>query len=218
MNIYVVVEGKTEKIVYKSWIPLVNPKLECAERISDVNSNNFYLVSGLGYPYYFDVIDGAISDINNSGLFDRLVISVDSEDMTCEEKYSEILEYSRGKQCVTEIRIVIQHFCFECWALGNRRVVRRHPTSRRLRTYKQFFNVRVQDPELLPACPDEELNRAQFAERYLRAALNERNRSITYSKGAPKYICYHKYFAQVNLRLDDTGHITSFSSFLDAFV
>jgi len=218
MNFYIIVEGETEKVVYQSWVPLVNPELECAERISDVNGNNFYLISGRGYPYYFNMIDDAISDINNSGLFDRLVISVDSEDMTCEEKSSEIQGYLRGKQCVSDIRIVIQHFCFECWALGNRRVVRQHPTSQRLRTYKQFFNVRVQDPELLPAYPDEELNRAQFAEQYLRAALNERNRRITYLKGAPKHICYHKYFAQVKRRLDDTGHITSFSSFLDAFV
>ena len=218
MNFYVIVEGKTEKIVYKSWIPLVNPELEYAERISDVNGNNFYLVSGRGYPYYFDMIDDAISDINNSGHFHKLVISVDSEDMTCEEKCSEIQEYLRRKQCVSDIRIVIQHFCFECWALGNRRVIRRHPTSQRLRTYKQFFNVRVQDPELLPAYPDEELNRAQFAVRYLHATLNERNIRITYSKGAPKYICYHKYFAQVKLRSNDTEHIASFSSFLDAFV
>ena len=178
MNIYVVVEGKTERVVYESWIPLVNPKLGHVNSISEVDSDNFYLVSGQGYPYYFDIIDDAISDINDSGVFDRLVISIDSEDMTCEEKFSEILEYLEGKPCASEIRIIVQHFCFECWALGNRRVVRQHPTSQRLRAYKRIFNVRVRDPELLPEYPDEGFNRSQFAERYLRAALNERNSSI----------------------------------------
>jgi hypothetical protein len=218
MNIYVVVEGKAEKIVYRSWIPLVNPTLEYVDRISDVDSDNFFIVSGYGYPFYFDVINDAISDINSLRAFDRLAIAVDSEDMTRADKYSEISEYLNGKRCIAEIRIVIQHFCLETWALGNRRVVRRCPTSQILREYKRFFNVRVRDPELLPAYQDKGLNRSQFAAKYLRVALNERNRHITYSKGAPKFISYHKYFSQVKLRLDDTEHIASFKSFLDAFV
>lgn len=138
--------------------------------------------------------------------------------MTRAEKYSEVLDHLRGKTCLAEIRIIIQHFYFETWALGNRRVVRRQPTSQRLRSYKRFFNVRVSDPELLPPYPNECLNRAQFAVRYLRAALNERNKNLTYSKGAPRFISHHKYFGQVKLRFEDTGHIASFQSFLDAFV
>lgn len=218
MNFYVVVEGKAERIVYKSWIPLVNPGLEFAESVSDVHDNNFHLVSGQGYPYYLDVIDDAICDVNTSGRFDRLIIAVDSEDLTREEKLVEILEYVKGKPCVSEIRVVIQHFCLECWALGNRRVVRKQPTSETLRTFKRFFDVRVQDPELLPAYTSEGLNRSQFAERYLRVALNERNRNITYSKGAPNFIGYYKYFGELTNRMRETRHILSFGAFLDAFV
>ena len=218
MNVYVVVEGKTEKAVYESWIPLVNPQLAHADTIWDVDNDKFYLVSGFGYPGYFDVIDNAIFDVDNLGLFDRLVIAVDSEDMTREEKCSEILEHLNGKRCSVDIRIVVQHFCLETLALGNRRVVRRQPTSQRLIEYKRFFDVRVLDPELLPPYLNEGLNRAQFAVKYLRAALNERKKSLTYSKGAPKFISNYKYFGQVRLRFKETQHIASFGSFLEAFV
>jgi hypothetical protein len=217
MNVYVVVEGKAEKIIYKSWIPLVNPALKSVDRISDVNSGSFHVVSGHGYPFYLEVIDNALSDVNHLRVFDRLVISVDSEEMTREEKLSEILEYLDGKQCIAEVKIVIQHFCLETWALGNRRVVRRQPASQRLRRYKGFFDVRIRDPELLPAYPGEDLNRAQFAAKYLSAVLNDRNDRITYSKHTPRFISHCKYFDQVRLRLRDTGHIASFESFLDAF-
>lgn len=218
MNVYVVVEGKSEKSIYKSWIPLVNPNLVSVDLISDVVRDNFYVISGMGYPGYFDVIDDAISDVNALRVFDRLVISVDSHDMTRDEKYREIHQYVQGKRCLAEIKIIIQHFCFETWALGNRRVVRRNPTSRRLRQYKAFFNVRAHDPELLPAYPLEDLNRSQFAVRYLRAALNERHKSITYSKGTPKFVSYYRYFDQVKLRFEQTSHISSFELFLGAFV
>jgi hypothetical protein len=117
-----------------------------------------------------------------------------------------------------EIRIVVQHFCFEAWALGNRRIVRPHPTSSRLREYKQLFDVRSRDPELLPHKLDENLNRAQFAEKYLRLALTDTFRNLTYTKSNPQAVLHDKYFAQVKNRLRDTGHIASFDDFLRAFV
>src|SRR6266446_1602995 len=172
MNIYLVTEGKVESIVYRNWIPFVNPYLPEVGDFIKVHENNFYIVSGMGYPDYLDIIENAILDINNSGKFDRLVISVDSENMTKQEKYDEINAFVLHKPCVAEIRIVVQHFCFEAWALGNRRIVRPHPTSSRLREYKQLFDVRSRDPEFLPHKPDENLNRAQFAEKSLRLALN----------------------------------------------
>jgi len=49
MNIYVVVEGRgTEPVVYRSWIPLVNPVLKPVDYITQVTTDNFYIVSGGG--------------------------------------------------------------------------------------------------------------------------------------------------------------------------
>lgn len=218
MNIYVVTEGKVEAIVYRCWIPLVNPNLCPIDHITELHNNNFYIVSAMGYPHYFAVIGNAISDVNQIRRFDRLVISVDSEDMTKQDKYDEINTFVSQRDCTATTRIVVQHFCFETWALGNRRIIRPNPASDKLGEYKRLFDVRVNDPELLPPKADENLNRAQFAEKYLRLALNDKFRSLTYTKRNPQALVNDKYFAQVKNRLADTSHIASFGDFLNAFV
>jgi len=218
MNVYVLVEGVSEKYVYNQWIQVINPALKPIDRLELLASNNYFIMSAMGYPYYFEMIDRAIDDINIHNGFNRLVIMVDSEDMTRDEKYSEIIGHINGQHCSAEIIIVIQHFCFEAWALGNRRLVRSNPTSDTLRNYKYIFNVRVQDPELLPQHPNNEWNRAQFSRRYLTAALNERHRNLSYSKSKPVHIAHPKYFEQLRIRKKETGHIQSFDSFLNAFI
>jgi len=82
MNIYVVVEGETETVVYPSWIPLVNPELTHVDHPSMVVCNNFCIVSARGYPFNPEVIDAAIDDVNSIPGFDRLVIFADSEEAT----------------------------------------------------------------------------------------------------------------------------------------
>jgi len=217
MNVYVVVEGRTEPHVYKVWIPLVNPNLTYVNDIYDIEKNNFSIISAKNYPYY-KVIEGAIQDVNEVGNVDRLVISVDSEENSREEKLEEVNSFLRDLQCVVPIIVVIQHFCIETWALGNRRVIRRHPQNPNLRRYRGIFDVLLNDPELLPRLPSENLNRAQFAFKYLKAILNERYPNITFTKRRPYPLCHPTYFSEVRSRYYDTQHIASFSDFLGAFV
>ena len=113
MNFYVVVEGRTEKTVYNRWIPLVNPDLSPITRIEQVANDHFFLLTGGGYPAYFDIVDDAIADVNSYHAFDRLVISVDSEEMSFHEKLLELENHLQGQSCRIEIKIVIQNFCFE---------------------------------------------------------------------------------------------------------
>lgn len=219
MNIYIVVEGEVgEKKVYEYWVPLVNPSLSHVQHISNIAHNNFAIIIGAGYPQYFEVIDAAIADANDYGNIDRLVVAVDSEEMTYDEKYDEIYRHVSGQKCLAEVRIVVQHFCLEAWALGNRVIIRRDPQSSKLREYKRFYNVLVKDPELLPGYQPEELNRAQFAEKYLRRALNDKYRNLTYTKSNPGALLNIKYFNRLKERLEQTGHISSFEAFLTAFV
>ena len=90
MNIYLVVEGRVgEKRVYGFWVPLVNPALKIISNMEDVTQDCVYIISGDG-SNYFDVISDGIADVETSGLFDRLVIAVDSEDMSYDEKKVEI--------------------------------------------------------------------------------------------------------------------------------
>lgn len=217
MNIYIVVEGNTEKEIYKSWVSLVNSQLSYVDSISEITNYNYYIISGGGYPSYFEVIDKAIEDVNNLGIFDKLIIAIDSEEMSDNDKYIEINNYVIQKNCLINVVIIVQHFCIETWGLGNRKAIRPHPTSDRLREYMKIYNVRNNDPELLPPNPKDGLNRAQFAKKYLRVALNEKNKHITLMFGFSKFLSNQKYFDQLKQRQKDTNHIKSFNIFLNAF-
>jgi len=218
MNILVLVEGEiSEKYVYENWIPYVHSKITYVKNIFDIVKNHFSIISGGGYPNYFKVIKNAIDDVNQLGNIDRLVIAIDSEEMTFEEKLLEIKDVIKDKECSASIEIVIQHFCLETWALGNKRVGPRNPKSVIMRRYKEFFNVLEKDPELLPPYPANNLNRAKFAERYLRTMLNDKNKNLTYSKRNPKALLHRTYFNEVKKRFKTTGHISSFVTFLNAF-
>jgi len=225
MNIYVVTEGPSEKKVFKSWIRQVNPSISPVETIDKVKNNNFYIVSGGGYPQYLDVIDAAIFDVisiyeNATPLFNRLVICADSEDYTFKEKLQEIKNHVHrnlaGKKTKIDIKIIIQHYCFESWCLANPKIVTRNIKIPELSTFLKHFNVKDSDPEKMPSFSTRSLNRAQFSEEYLRLLFQ--NKNITYSKGNPRYVQEPTYFEQLKKRYDTTNHIQSFGEFLKAFL
>jgi len=217
MNLYIVVEGETEGIVYKKWIKYLNPSLRCVDALDQIQNNDFILFTGHGSPFYFEIIESAIDDVNNHPIVDRLVIAVDSDDMSYEEKLEEIRHYTNNHHCRVPISIVVQHFCFETWALANRTIVTRHPQSQRLRSYISFYNVIENDPELMPPLASESLNRAQFAFKYLKSAINEKYRNLGYSKSNPHVLLNRNYFERVKRRYKETSHIASFRNFLEAF-
>jgi len=204
--------------LYKSWITYVNPNITYVDFIEHITNNNFSIVHSHGNPYYFRTIDRAIDDVNDHGNIKRLVISVDSEDMSFQDKQSEISSYLTNKPCSASIFIIVQHFCIETWALGNKRACPANPNHQSLLTFKNLFDVRVSDPELLPSYPPLNLNRAQFAAVYLRSMLQARNMHLSYNKSRPKPLRHSTYFNQISLRHQTTNHIASFSSFLNAFV
>jgi hypothetical protein len=204
--------------VYRHWITLVNPKLIYVDHISSIVKNNFSILSGGGYPQYFEIIASAIDDINSLENIDRLIISVDSEELSYKEKADEMLEYLSQFECNSEIKIIIQHFCLETWALGNRAIIRNNPQLPSLVRYRKYYNVRSKDPESLPDYELEELNRSQFAEKYLRYALNDKYRNLTYTKSNPTALLHDKYFRRVKERYNETDHIRSFYDFLSAFI
>ncbi|MBA3062838.1 MAG: hypothetical protein FP833_07835, partial [Atribacteria sp.] len=183
MNYFIVVEGKkVEPHVYNKWISYLNPKLHPINHISEFKEDNYLIFPGYGYPFYFEVISNAIQDVLHNPIIDYLIIGIDSEEMTYEEKYQEIHDFISDYVDKINIIIIVQHFCIETWALGNRLIIKRNLENTLLKRYMRYFNVVSNDPELLPPLEQEQLNRSQFAEKYLRKALNDRYRNLTYSK------------------------------------
>lgn len=219
MRYYIVVEGKCgERIVYPQWINYINKKLTQIDDITNNIDNAFFLISGNGYPQYYKIIDNAIEDVNSNRNFDYLVVAVDAEEFTYHEKLDDIAQYIGERLLCAKLKIIIQYPCLETWALGNRVVFRRNPENEKLREYLKIYNVRTQDPELLPNLPSESLNRAQFAFTYLKCILADRYPKLIYTKSNPKILVHEKYFEQIRKRYCETSDIRSFRSFLEAFV
>lgn len=219
MNIYVLVEGKKgSKKIYKYWIPYLNPILSNIDYPNEFNNNNFLLVAGYGQPQFLNRVDNAVTDSNNIPKIDRLVIAVDSEDLEFDEKHDEIENRIRQIGCRVEYRIVIQHFCIETWLLGNETNFRRHPQDQRLKLFRNIFDIRTRDPELLPPHEENSWNRAQFAYYYLRAGIQDKyGGRKSYTKTRPGFTIEKSYFTRVKDRFKKKEHIKSFESFIDAF-
>ena len=213
-----VVEGKVvEKSVYKVWVPEIRNDLTYVAHPSELINNNFTIVSGNGYPSYFETIKDAIGDVSSSAVPMRLIVCIDSEEMTLNDKYLEIDDYIKDVGPPQDYRIVVQHFCFETWALGNRKIPSRNPKNPKLQRFRKLHDVLKKDPEEWPGLPSEGLNRSQFAEYYLQLILNDRYKRLTYSKSNPHVVAHAKYFEELKLRRADTGHIKSFEAFISAF-
>lgn len=218
MNYYIVVEGKSgERKVYPKWIHILNPDLIQVYSLADISSNNYYLISGNGYPQYLKIVDSAVEDCAANQAIDRLVIAVDAEDFSYQEKEHEVVACVAGRLDPQRVCIIVQYPCLESWALGNRIVFRRNPVDSALRRYLQIYDVRTNDPELLPALQEESMNRCQFAFMYLKRVLSDRYAKLTYTKSNPQVIEHPKYFEHMRKRLQETKHIRSFGVFLDAF-
>jgi len=218
MNYFIVVEGKkVEFLVYNKWISYLNPKLRSINHISEFKEDNYLIFPGNGYPSYFDTINDAMQDVLNNPIIDYFVIAIDSDEMTYEEKYQEINDFISNYRDKIKIIIIVQHFCIETWALGNKCIISRNPEDPQLKRYIKYFNIVTKDPELLTSI-EENLTRSQFAEKYIKKALNDKYRNLTYSKNRPDVLLNPKYFQRVKLRYDTTNHIQSFGKFLDAFV
>lgn len=218
MNFYVLVEGQvSEKKVYRSWIPQLWPHLSYVSDFSLFTENCFSILSGNGYPFYLGMIADGISDVSRLKTPTRLVVCIDSEEMTRDEKLGEIENYikAHGGNDI-DYRVVVQHFCFETWALGNRKLcgAANDPEIIELR---HNYDVNKFDPEGLPANTKRSLNRSQHAEFYLRKLLNNKHKNLTYSKNNPEQLVHPKYLQQLILRRKQTLHIASFSDFLAAF-
>ncbi len=216
MNLYLVVEGAVVEVeAYKKWLTYVRPEMTLVSHISEIKDNNFSIISGYGYPQYYEVIKTAIEDVNRQGNIDRLLFIVDTESLTVAEKDREIRENVDIASCRADFRVVFQHFCIETWALANRRITPRQPQNQDLIEFRRAFDVLHEDPEELPDFPRRGWNRVKFAFRYLKLLLQERAR-LNYSKSNPEAILTEDYFNEIYARFKDTSHIRSFATFLDA--
>ena len=212
MNVYFLVEGRrTEPYIYPAYLNHAIPGLEKVDSYDEVSSNSYYLFSSGGYPTILDDVNNAIEDINSCGLYDLLVVCLDSDGDTKEQVTKNVFDSIKTPLKNCEIIVLVQEICFETWFLGNRKIVKRQPSSD-FKPYLDFYDVRISDPVAMDKTDAFELSRSQFHAHYLKKMLLERR--VSYSKSKPKHVASRAYYDELNKRINDTDHLESFGDFI----
>ncbi|NET62591.1 MAG: hypothetical protein F6K47_42810, partial [Symploca sp. SIO2E6] len=125
MNIYFLVEGRsTEKKIYPDWLSYLIPQLKRVQFHDQVEVNNYYLISGNGYPAIIsDGIPNAVDKITEVGKYDYLVICIDADEDTVDARKKYIYDSIQKNNIElgkTQLVLIIQNRCIETWLLGNR--------------------------------------------------------------------------------------------------
>jgi len=214
MNIYFLVEGRrTEKKVYPRWLSYLVPNLKQVHGFDKVENNNYYLFSSNGYPSIIDDIKNAIDDINYCGKYSYMVVCLDADESTVENRRKEIQKIfqANAQQLKVEPVIIVQNRCFETWFLGNRKVYPRNPQDRILRKYCSFYNVSKSDPETMPNFTGFG-SIAQFHADYLKRMLREKD--ICYTKKNPGDVGERHYLKSLQKRvMDNPTHLKTLQDF-----
>lgn len=217
MNLYFLVEGKTESKLYPKWITYLIPNFSRISVPSDADKNNYFLISGGGFPHLlYRHLRNSIDDVNSSGNYDYLVLCLDADEQTVSERLEEVNQFIRNENLILEnskLKIIVQNRCIETWLLGNRVIYPRQAQSTEFVKYSKFYNVAVNDPELMGIYNDFDTY-AQFHLHYLKAMLLERN--IKYTKNYPRDVIEEYYLNQLIKRTtDEKQQLMSFRNFIE---
>lgn len=238
MNLYFVFEGKTEAIVYQEWFKKLLPQFTEVNDFESVVNNNYYYESDMGVPDCYNIVANAIQDIHQIPKYAYLVLFVDADRHTVEERRKEAYEriaerLNDSKKAYLyrqlpencELVVIVQKVCIETWFLGNRKFFVRNPQSELLRQYVEYYDVSVQNPEDLAAefVQNEQTStqifgystKALFHEGYLRELFKERLNGIAYHKNRPKLVQEATFLHQLEMRIKaNPKHLQSFQELI----
>ncbi|MCI4625643.1 MAG: hypothetical protein L3V56_06750 [Candidatus Magnetoovum sp. WYHC-5] len=194
------------------------PKLTKVDDFYSAVNNNYYIFSSDGIPSIYDDMLRAIDDINENGKYDYLVICLDAEEISLEERQKEIFEVLNVNGVSLEkakLEIFVQNCCLETWFLGNRKVYSRNiQNHHEFLKYARFYNVSLYDPELMKKPKGYEYSIAYYHLKYLKAMFQARN--ISYSKNNSKEVQSEAYLEELKKRLStESNHLNSLRCFVD---
>ncbi|PSF36271.1 hypothetical protein C7H19_13780 [Aphanothece hegewaldii CCALA 016] len=218
MNLYFLVEGRsTEKKLYPKWLQYIVPKLQRVKLYTQVIQNNYFILSGNGYPKILsEGIPTVIDHIQEVGRYNYLVICLDADEDTIAERKDDVEQFIIDKKLDlgnTQLKIFIQNRCIETWLLGNNKVFdSRQPRQSPLSDYAQYYDVSQNDPEKLGSY--NRRNHADFHYAYLQAIFQAKN--TTYTKHFPGEAQDQYYLEQLIKRTQQqNSHLKSFQEFIN---
>jgi hypothetical protein len=218
MNLYFIVEGVTERKVYPAWLNYLLPELDRINVSSKAKDNNYFLISGGGYPSIYNVIEDAIEEINDIKKYDYLVICLDAEENTVayiqqeiQAKFNELSATKKFYLTNINLKVIVHNRCMETWFLGNGKIYTRQSQSPKLLNYTRYYNISTDCPELMGG--NDFNTHAQFHEDYLKALFQEKN--MSYSKTKPGDVQKEYYLNELQNRVQQQiTHLPSFQNFI----
>lgn len=211
MNIYFLVEGKrTETKVYPKWLDILLPSFSRVSFPLEAIDKNYFLISGNGYPSILEHLKDAVKNIEKSGNYNYLILSIDADEQSISVRKAEVYEYIEQNKIQIngfELIILIQNKTFETWLLGNAKIFPRQPNEPEFVEMVKFYNTSLSDPELMGKFADYE-KYAEFHHDYLRLMLAERN--VRYTKKQPREVGEPHYIKSLINRVETTEHLRSF--------
>ncbi len=226
MNLFFLVEGeRTEPKIYKKWVGYTFPQLTFVNNIQNVTTDCYCIFSSGGYPKIFtdepSPLEICLTDVTNHGSIDHFFICLDSEEDDYQIRFNEVKTELETLKKVgidpaiqTRIHIIVQHCCIETWFLGNTKMLRKNPQSKKLSEFKKFYDVSVNDPELMD-CPDGYLTKTSFHLDYLKEMLREKNPNLTYTKKYPGPTTEKAYLEALRQRCEKTEHLLTLKRLFD---
>jgi hypothetical protein len=218
VNLYFLVEGRQcERKLYPAWLKRLAPSLRQVKTLAEIEENNYYLISGEGWPSLVDVhLPNAIKDVEDSGRFSQLIVVVDADEDSAEDRAAEVCAAAMRADPVLRsagLSVIVQFRCIETWLLGNRKAFVRNPVDPMLREYVDHYDCSTLDPEGLPPHHGWR-TQAQFHHAYLKAVFTEKG--MSYSKSRPGDAATASYLEQLIKRVRDRpAHLASFQQLID---
>jgi hypothetical protein len=214
MNLYFLVEGQAELVIYPKWLDSLLPSFTQVKRFDRVEKNNYFIFGGFGIPsIIYDHLPNAITDINSVENYNYLILCIDAEELAVNERIEEIhkfLENSNHRLKKAELIIIVQNRCIETWLLGNQNIFPGHELSGKLKAYVDFYHVRFEDPEMLGKYQGFSTH-AQFHKSYLKEICKVRN--MRYSGIYPKDVLAPFYLDELKKRVRlQSDHLKTFQS------
>lgn len=225
MNLYFLVEGQSETVVYPQWLSYLLPYFRQVRHFKDVlqeeyrHRDNYCMFSGFGWPSVRNsFLINTIQDINEVGCYDYLVVCIDSDDKPVVERVAEIRDYLDAHKVRlkngTQLKIIVQNRCLETWFLGNSAQCPKTVQDTVLKRWLAFYNVCEKDPERMADKPsDFRRSLSQFHFHYLRRMLGARR--LVYNKHNLKVVARAEYLKYLIDRSYKKSHLPSFRYFLD---
>jgi len=215
MNLYFVVEGVTESKVYPHWLNYLLPQLQRVNKYSQAQTNNYFLITGGGYPSLYDLVETAVEEISSIQKYNYFIICLDAEEHDVAYIKQEVEEFFVDNKLnlgSTQLKVIVQNRCIETWFLGNSKIYSRQPQSQPLLDYIRYYNISTDCPELMVKY--DYAVHAAFHEAYLKELFFAKN--MQYSKTKPRDVQKEYYLKELQNRVDrEKNHLPSFREFLD---